>query len=171
VTSDVYDAPVAFGGQRFDIVYTGIGALCWLPDIPRWARLAAELLRPGGFLYLVEAHPFSGVLDDQTGLVISRDYFDDPPRLESCPYTYTDGDAELAHSAQVEFPHTMGEILAALAQAGLRLEFLHEHADDFDPFARFESLHRTEDGTWRFPAGPAPRTDALLAARLPGLAG
>ena len=47
VTSDVYDAPVAFGGQRFGIVYTGIGALCWLPDTPRWARLAAELLRPG----------------------------------------------------------------------------------------------------------------------------
>lgn len=160
VTSDVYDAPAAFGGQRFDIVYTGIGALCWLPDIPRWARLAAELLRPGGFLYLVEAHPFSGVLDDQTGLVISRDYFDDTPRLESCPYTYTDGDAELAHPTQVEFPHTMGEILTALTQAGLRLEFLHEH--DFDLFARFESLHRTEDGTWRFPPG-RPRVPMLYS--------
>jgi len=100
------------------------------------------------------------VLDDQTGLVISRDYFDDTPRLESCPYTYTDGDAELAHPTQVEFPHTMGEILTALTQAGLRLEFLHEH--DFDLFARFESLHRTEDGTWRFPPG-RPRVPMLYS--------
>src|ERR1700678_2134348 len=67
VVSDVYDAVAAFGAQRFDIVYTGIGALCWLPDLPRWARLAAELLRPGGFVYLVEGHPFAAVLDDEHG--------------------------------------------------------------------------------------------------------
>ena len=64
VVADVYDAVPAFGGRRFDIVYTGIGALVWLPDIPRWARVAAELLAPGGFLYLVEGHPFAQVLDE-----------------------------------------------------------------------------------------------------------
>jgi len=162
VTSDVYDAPAAFGGQRFDIVYTGIGALCWLPDIPRWARVVADLLRPGGFLYLVEGHPFAGVLDDQTGSVVSRDYFDNAPRLEIFAYTYTDGDTELAHAAQVEFSHAMGEILTAIAQAGLRLEFLHEH--DFELFARFESLHRQPDGTWRFPPG-RPRVPMLYSLR------
>jgi 2-polyprenyl-3-methyl-5-hydroxy-6-metoxy-1,4-benzoquinol methylase len=44
VVSDVYDAVAALGRARFDIVYTGIGALAWLPDIPRWARVVAELL-------------------------------------------------------------------------------------------------------------------------------
>jgi hypothetical protein len=151
VTSDVYEAAAVFGGQKFDIVSTGIGALCWLPDIPGWARVVAELLRPAGFLYLVEAHPFAVVLDDQTGSQISRDYFDDAPQLEIAPYTYSDGDTELAHPAQVEFAHAMGEILTALAQAGLRLEFLHEY--DFELFARFESLLRQPDGTWRFPPG------------------
>jgi SAM-dependent methyltransferase len=162
VVSDIYDAAAAFGGQRFDIVYTGIGALCWLPDVSRWARLVAELLRPGGFLYLVEGHPFAGVLDDQTGLVISHDYFDDAPRRESHPYTYTDGDAVLAHPVHVEFPHTLGEILTALAQAGLRLEFLHEH--DFELSERFGSLQRQQDGTWRFPPG-RPRVPMLYSLR------
>ena len=37
VESDVYSAPAAVG-DGFDFVYTGIGALCWLPDIRRWAR-------------------------------------------------------------------------------------------------------------------------------------
>jgi SAM-dependent methyltransferase len=63
VVADVYDAVAAFGGQRFDIVYTGIGALVWLPDVPRWARVVAGLLAPGGFVYLAEAHPFAQILE------------------------------------------------------------------------------------------------------------
>ncbi|GAA3311343.1 hypothetical protein GCM10020295_80780 [Streptomyces cinereospinus] len=47
VTADVYDAVQALGGQRFDIVYTGFGALCWLGDIARWARTAAALVAEG----------------------------------------------------------------------------------------------------------------------------
>ena len=37
VESDVYDAASALGGEQFDPVFTGIGALCWLPSISRWA--------------------------------------------------------------------------------------------------------------------------------------
>ncbi|MGH3159585.1 MAG: hypothetical protein ACRDNF_23850 [Streptosporangiaceae bacterium] len=84
------------------------------------------------------------------------------PRRESWPYTYTDGDAALAHPVQVEFPHPLGEILTALAQARLRLEFLHEH--DFELFERFGSLHHQQDGTWRSPPG-APRVPMLYSLR------
>ena len=44
--ADVYDAPAVLGGRRFDVVYTGIGAINWLPDMERWARVVAELLEP-----------------------------------------------------------------------------------------------------------------------------
>jgi SAM-dependent methyltransferase len=72
VVSDVYDAVAAFGGQRFDIVYTGTGAPVWLPDIPRWTRVVAGLLAPGGFVYLVEGHPFVQILDSgPAGLVVA----------------------------------------------------------------------------------------------------
>jgi SAM-dependent methyltransferase len=67
VRADVYDAVSALGGQRFNVVYTGTGALVWLPDIARWAQVVAALLEPGGFLYLVEGHPFAQVLDDAQG--------------------------------------------------------------------------------------------------------
>jgi hypothetical protein len=53
----------AFGVRRFDIVYTGIGALVWLSDVLEWARVVAGLLAPGRFLYLVEGHPFAQILD------------------------------------------------------------------------------------------------------------
>jgi SAM-dependent methyltransferase len=40
-----------------DLVYTGKGALIWMPDIGAWAREAARLLRPGGHLFVYEGHP------------------------------------------------------------------------------------------------------------------
>lgn len=54
VAADVYDASQALDRQTFNIVYTGMGALCWLPDLTRWAQVAASLVAPGGFLYLAE---------------------------------------------------------------------------------------------------------------------
>jgi SAM-dependent methyltransferase len=161
VVSDVYDAVAAFGGRRFDIVYTGIGALAWLPDIPRWARVVTELLAPGGFLYLVEGHPFAQVLDDATGLVVTRDYFDSRPSVEDWAHTYTDGPA-LEHVRSVQFQHGVGEMITALVQAGLRIEFLHEF--DFDAFGRFESLGRQADATYRFPPG-RPRVPLIFSVR------
>lgn len=75
VCADVYDAPAALAGRTFDIVYTGIGALGWLPDLTGWADVVAQLLRPGGVLYLVEIHPtVVGVVED--GRTLSQDIFE-----------------------------------------------------------------------------------------------
>ncbi|MDQ3636616.1 MAG: class I SAM-dependent methyltransferase, partial [Actinomycetota bacterium] len=74
VRSDVYEANEALGGRTFDVVYTGLGALNWLPDITRWAGVVAGLVRPGGFLYLAEFHPFANVFGDDD-LTVEHDYF------------------------------------------------------------------------------------------------
>src|SRR5271169_4381732 len=161
VVSDVYDAVAAFGGQRFDIVYTGVGALVWLPDIPRWARVVAGLLAPGGFVYLVEGHPFAQTLDGSSGLTVARDYFEPGPYVEDYPYTYTDGPT-LAHQRTAEFQHGLGEIVTALVEVGLRIDFVHEW--DYDDFARFDWIERREDGTFRFPAGQ-PRVPMMFSLR------
>lgn len=73
VQADVSSAPTALGGRTFDLVYTGIGALCWLPDIRRWGQTVAQLLRPGGRLFVRDAHP---VLNSVVGLVV-RDHHPD----------------------------------------------------------------------------------------------
>jgi SAM-dependent methyltransferase len=162
VVSDVYDAAAAFPGQRFDIVYTGIGALVWLPDIPRWARVVASLLAPGGFFYLVEGHPVAQVLDDEAaGLVVARDYFFAGPEMSDWSHTYTDGPA-LEHVRSVQFQHGLGEIVSALAAAGLRIEFLHEFG--FDAFGRFGSLQRRDDGTYWLPP-ERPRVPMIFSLR------
>ena len=52
------------GGRTFDLVYTGIGALCWLPDIDRWAGVVDDLLEPGGRLFVREGHPMMWAVDE-----------------------------------------------------------------------------------------------------------
>ena len=74
VTSDVYARREALGGRRFDVVYTGLGALNWLDDIDRWADVVAELLVPGGRLYLVEFHPVTEIFGDDD-LTVENGYF------------------------------------------------------------------------------------------------
>jgi SAM-dependent methyltransferase len=165
VVSDVYEAPAALDGERFDVVYTGIGALVWLPDLTRWAGVVASLLKEGGALYLVEFHPVTDMLDDETGHRVAHDYFRDGPHVEDFAYTYTDG-PELAKTRTVQFHHTMGELITAIAAAGLRIEFLHEY--DYTLFTRYETLRPEQDGfTYRFPPGEpnVPLMYSLRATR------
>ena len=63
VVSDVVDLKDNLEGD-FDVVFTSFGALNWLPDLPRWAEVVAHFVRPGGFFYIAEAHPFAWVFDD-----------------------------------------------------------------------------------------------------------
>jgi SAM-dependent methyltransferase len=70
VHADLYDALQAVPTPHgFDLVFVTWGAICWLPDIARWAAIVAALLRPGGSLYLAEGHPTAYVFDDETVLL------------------------------------------------------------------------------------------------------
>ena len=66
VQSNIYDAPEVVH-EQFDIVFTSYGALCWLPDIARWAQVAASFVKPGGFFYMAEFHPLALMRDNGAG--------------------------------------------------------------------------------------------------------
>jgi 2-polyprenyl-3-methyl-5-hydroxy-6-metoxy-1,4-benzoquinol methylase len=161
VASDVYDSVSALGGEQFDVVYTGKGALCWLPDISRWARVAAALVKPGGFVYLSEFHPFGNTLSEEDGRTVEYDYFNRSAQVWDEPGTYADFDAETQANVSVQFDHGLGEIVSALIEAGLRLEFLHEH--EMTLFARFKVLQE-RDGAFWLPEGQ-PRVPLMYSLR------
>lgn len=138
VAADALDAAEVLGQDAFDVVYTGNGALMWLPDIDRWARAVAALLRPGGRLYLAEFHPLTDVLDDETGTSAVRDYFARGARTYESPGSYADWTAETAHNIATEWHHGLGDVLTAIAAAGLRIEFVREHGTI--PFQRYGAL-------------------------------
>ena len=129
IESNIYDAPEVLD-ERFDVVYTGIGALNWLPDIRSWARVAAGFVKPGGFLYVYEGHPMLWALDeerDDEPFQLKYPYFEAAQPTEwDWDETYTDG-PKLKNTRGYEWNHGLGEIVSALIEAGLRLEFLHEH--------------------------------------------
>ncbi len=170
VRSDVYDAVDAVGGDRFDVVYTGKGALNWLPDPARWARVVAALLRPGGRLCLVEFHPLVfAAADEQShpraGLWLDHDYFGGAVVRDDAEQTCT-GDTIDGPAETYEWLHGLGDVINALVRAGLRIDALDER--DITPWWPWEGLTATQ-GWWCLPEG-APKLPLTYALRatLPG---
>ena len=131
VISDAYDAVSALGPQRFDLVFTGIGALCWLPDIRRWADVVAGLLRPGGRLFLREGHPMTWTLSDPRPdglLVVEYPYFETSGTVFTESESYS-GTGEVTSPDSVGFNHGLGEIFTALSDAGMTMTHLEEHRE------------------------------------------
>jgi SAM-dependent methyltransferase len=130
VEADVYSAATVLTPGTFDLVYTGIGALCWLPRIDRWARVVAELLAPGGRLFLREGHPILGSMDDRLDddLHLRFPYFEQEQPVEwDDDSSYVETDRPLAATTTYEWNHGIGEIVTALLDAGLVLTMLVEH--------------------------------------------
>lgn len=157
VESDVYDAPAALGEGGFDLVYTGVGALCWLPDIRRWARVVSALLRPGGRLFLREGHPMLWALADprEDGLlVVEYPYFERPePMVWDEPGTYVETDVAFQHNVTHEWNHGLGEIFTALLDEGFDLTMLEEH--DSAPWNALPGQTVSDEhGEWRLANRP-----------------
>jgi SAM-dependent methyltransferase len=171
VQSDVYDAAQVLPAGSFDLVYTGIGALCWLPRVRDWAAVVARLLRPGGRLFLREGHPVLWALADEPrppeALVLEYPYFERPE-----PTEFTDGGTyvtvEGAFQTEVSYcwNHGLGEIVSALLAEGLRITGLEEH-DSVPWDAQPGQMEQVGGGEWRFADRPwrLPHSYTLQAVR------
>jgi len=164
VCADVYDASQAFGSEQFDIVYTGLGAINWLPDIDRWAATMASLCVPGGALYLVEFHPTSNSLEDESLVAEARIAYGMGHiwHDEILSGSYGAEGAATLHNETWERVWTLGEVLSAIAGAGFRIEFLHEF--DYTLYRQFPWLIENGRHFERPPEVPSfPMMYSLLA--------
>ena len=131
VQSDLYDAVTALGGETFDLVFTGIGALCWLPRIDEWAAVVSALLRPGGRLFIREGHPMLWALADPAPdgrLVVDETYFETAePLVWTDETTYVRTDAAFTHNTTHSWNHGLGEIVTALLAHGMEITAFEEH--------------------------------------------
>jgi SAM-dependent methyltransferase len=155
--ADVYDAAAVLGAGRFDLVYTGIGALCWLPDIRRWAQVVASLLAPGGRLFIREGHPMLWALADPRPdglLVVDLPYFERPePSIWDEGGTYVATDTVFEHNVSHEWNHGLGETVTALLEAGMKLTGLAEH--DSVPWEALPGqMEQIGGGEWRLADRP-----------------
>lgn len=169
---NVYDAVEILGGRRFDLVYTGKGALHYLPDLDRWAQVVAGLLRGGGRAYVVEFHPLLNALgtvpeeDRGEELLLRHDYLGGRGAMHrEVRRTYTDGPPLEEAADSYEWAHGLGETVGALVRAGLTITRLTE--SDELPWPRWPQMVRTASGWWRLPEDRPriPLLYALLATR------
>ena len=172
VQAEVYDALTVLEPASFDLVYTGIGALGWLPDIARWAAVVAGLLRPGGRLFIREGHPMLWALEDSRPdglLVVEYPYFErEEPMVFDEGGTYVETDAVFTHNRTHEWNHGLGEIMTALMTAGVDVTGFAEH--DSVPWEALPGqMERIGGGEWRLADRPwrLPHTYTLQAVRRP----
>lgn len=147
VVAEVPGVPVK--DASVDLVYTGKGALIWMRDIDAWARDVVRMVRPGGHLFVYEAHPAVPLWTwdtDEPRIRPDRSYFAESHINDTYP----------ANGAQ-EWQWTLGRIVTAITTAGLRLKVLEEYAE---PFWRPQDDHRA--AAWE---GRLPNSYALLAQK------
>ena len=166
VVSNLYDLPDVLDGE-FDIVYTSRGVLGWLPDIVGWARVAARFVKPGGLFYVTEIHPVAQVfLDEGVAPGELRPVY--PYWSHEAPITfeahgsYADRDAPTDGLVEHGWNHSLGEIVTALIDAGLRIELVHEF--DFVEWP-VEFLVEGDDGRYRLPPGTLGQLPLFFSIR------
>lgn len=150
VVSELYDSHDVID-ETFDIVYTGVGAICWLPDIQEWARLVASFLEPGGVFYMREGHPMMWALDweDTKELRVILPYFEtEEPDSDEEHETYA-GEGEISSPLNYGWNHGIGETINALIQAGLRIDRVEEY--DECEWQGLPQMVLEDDGLWRLP--------------------
>lgn len=171
VQADVYDAVSVLGAGRFDLVFTGVGALCWLPDVRRWARTVADLLRPGGRLFIREFHPMLWTMDTERddGLLVAVDpYFETPePYVDEDDGTYVETDSEFVHNTTHTWNHGLGEIIGGLLEAGMEITAFEEHRSMPSEVLSAAILVRDEHDEWHLREQPnrVPLTYTLQARK------
>lgn len=136
---NVYDTPIELN-EQFDIVFTSYGTIGWLPDLDKWAAVIARCLKPGGTFYMSEFHPFVWMFDDETHEKITYGYFNTEMFIDDVTNTYADRNAKVEEKSAT-FNHPLSEIVNALINNGLQLQFLNEfNYSAFDVFPNSEEI-------------------------------
>jgi SAM-dependent methyltransferase len=169
VETELYLTPQALSGEQFDVIYTGVGAINWLPDIARWGEVVARMLRPGGTFYMRECHPVAWSLrfpiedpDDKT-LVIEYPYFEVPDPISWDSDESYLGSASVTNTRTYEWNHGIGEIMGALTAQGLVIDLYEEHR-----FLEWQGQHHMvqgDDGRWRLPGHQSDLVPLMYSLR------
>lgn len=163
VCANIYDLPGILH-QQFDIVFSSYGTIVWLPDVAEWARLIANMLKPGGSFVFAETHPLALMYDDDfTGVKYS--YFNTGMIEEVEQGTYADREAKISLPSYT-WNHSLADVIQSLIDAGLTLTHLREF--DYIPYNCFGNMTEIAPGKYQVNGmeGKAPLVYALQARKL-----
>ena len=141
--ADVYDwlEEASREGRSFDVAFASYGVICWLPDLRIWAGGIAGILNPGGCFVLIDFHPAADIFDRAWNHVNDYPSGGEPLLLDRgvgdyvaasggglTPAGFVEGvrDFENPEGCYL-FRWGLGEVVTALAEAGLRITALEEY--------------------------------------------
>ncbi len=166
ICCNVYDVPEKIEGQ-FEIVFTSVGVLTWLPDLEKWAQVIYRMLKPGGILYVKDSHPSSDIFEYiDNELKIHYPYLKgkEPLRFEEdCTYTSNSEPGDLKHTTTYQWIHSLSYIFNSVIKAGLKIEKVMESPYGF--YKRFPPMRKTDEGLWEYPENPLPLTFTFFASK------
>ncbi|WP_119066631.1 glycosyltransferase [Rubrobacter indicoceani] len=163
--------------RRFDLAFSTYGVVCWLDDLRLWARGVRDVLEPGGAFVLVDFHPASMVFD--AGWDLAKEPHSGGRRVEVSEgvgdYVGAAGGGLSASGFEVgvdDFRNPegctlylwgLGEVVSALAGAGLQVERLEEY-----PYANGErhfDAMREGEGRRMYPPEAGPKVPLMYGLR------
>lgn len=133
--------------DEFDIVYTSYGVIGWLPELKPWGKMIAEKLKPGGVFYMVEFHPIVWMFDYlEQKPIMKYGYMQDEVIYEEYDGTYANQDSKMI-SKEYGWNHGLSEVVNALTEAGLHIDYLNEHNES--PYDVLPDLIKTDSGMYK----------------------
>lgn len=133
--------------KTFDIVFTSYGTIGWLPDLKPWAKMIAERLNVGGTFYIVEFHPIIWMFDYIDGVSKMKYHYNRKEVIyDEYEGTYANQSSKMV-SKEYGWNHGLSEIVNALIEAGLDIEYLNEY--DESPYDVFPDLVKLDNGMYK----------------------
>ncbi|MFC2014663.1 class I SAM-dependent methyltransferase [Chloroflexota bacterium] len=166
ICSDIYKLPDVLD-EKFDIVFTSRGVLCWLNDLNKWAQVISHFLKPGGTFYIVEGHPLMMVFDDSKDireLKVTQSYFYKPEPIRwEADGAYAENGTEIIHPSY-EWTHSLSDVINSLITAGLNIDFLHEFP--YITYRQLPFMDEYKPGHWRIKGIDIPLTFSIKATKV-----
>ncbi len=149
--------------DTFDIVFTSYGTIGWLPDLNPWAQMISDRLKKGGEFYIVEFHPIAWMFDYQTNPPeMKYGYHQKEAIYDEYEGTYAETEDKIV-SKEYGWNHPLSEVVNALIEAGLSIEYLNEY--DASPYDIFPNLIENQDGMFELQEKLYPLVFELKAVK------
>ncbi|APY01535.1 class I SAM-dependent methyltransferase [Lacinutrix venerupis] len=143
VCCNVLDTAKHVDGE-FDIVFTSYGVIGWLPDLKPWGQMIAQKLKKGGTFYMAEFHPIVWMFDYlENKPIMKYGYMQDEVIYEEYEGTYANQNSKMV-SKEYGWNHGLSEVINALTEAGLHIEYLNEYNES--PYDVLPALEKTSSG-------------------------
>lgn len=131
ICSDVYNLPQKLD-KKFDIIFASYGAILWLSNIKKFAKIVKNFLNDDGVFYVIDLHPFTNILSSEFELAYK--YFEHGPHLDDSDGTYSDWN-EAIKGETYFWDYTLGDIVNAFVKEGFKIEYMHEF-----PYTMYEQF-------------------------------